>query len=63
MLQWLDEENVPFTTDAMDFAASRGDLEIVKWLYQYRIEGGTAKAMYDAAQEGYLEILKFLYEN
>jgi hypothetical protein len=47
----------------MNYAASNGHLQVVKWLHEYRTEGCTAKAMDLAARNGYLEVIKWLHEN
>jgi len=47
----------------MDYAASNGHIEIVKWLHENRKEGCTTFAMDIAAQNGHLEMVKWLHEN
>jgi hypothetical protein len=44
----------------MDYAASNGYLEVVKWLHENRKEGCTAKAFEDATKNGHLEVVAFL---
>ena len=47
----------------MDYAAEKGNLEVIKWLHYNRNEGCTKKAMNWAANNGNLEIVKWLHEN
>lgn len=47
----------------MIVAASKGHLEIVKWLHEHRSEGCTVLAMDMAASEDHLDIVQFLHEN
>ncbi|KAL3657633.1 hypothetical protein V7S43_017436 [Phytophthora oleae] len=51
------------STEAMDYAAANGHLEVVQWLHMNRSEGCTTKAMNSAAKEGHLEVVKWLYRN
>ena len=55
---YRDENEVVFK-DALDFAATHGHLEIVKYLNNIGAEF-TTDAMDGAARNGYLEIVKFL---
>ena len=48
---------------AMDNAASRGHLEVIKWLHSNRLEGCTTDAMDEAASRGNLEVVKWLHFN
>src|SRR3990172_7483762 len=44
-MAWLTENNVKgCTSDAMDWAADNGQLEVVKWLHENRTEGCTTDA-------------------
>src|SRR5437016_230119 len=52
-----------FTKYAMDFAASNGHLEVIKWLHQNRKEGCNDDAMDNAASNGHLDVVKWLHEN
>eukprot|EP00122_Pirum_gemmata_P011794 Pgem_evm1s10932 len=52
-----------FTYRAMDFAARKGHLDVVKFLHESRNEGMTMDAMDYAAQNGHLAIIKFLHFN
>jgi len=45
----------------MTFAASKGHLEIVKWLHDNRSEGCKANTMNLAAENGHLNVLKWLH--
>ena len=47
----------------MDLTASKGHIEIVKWLHENRKEGCTTRAMYWAERMGHLEIVKWLKDN
>jgi hypothetical protein len=47
----------------MDEAAGQGRLDIVKWLYEHRSEGGTSAAARNAAAGGHFEVVKWLVEN
>ena len=47
----------------MDDAASKGHLEVVKYLHLNRSEGCSTYAMDWAANEGHLEIVKYLHLN
>ncbi|RHY42140.1 hypothetical protein DYB30_004738 [Aphanomyces astaci] len=49
------------TTDAIDFAAGEGHLEVVKFLRQNRSEGCTEQAMNFAAAGGFLDVVEYLY--
>ena len=55
--------NKTITTDAMDYAARYGHLDIVKWLHENRTEGCTTHAMNGTVRYGHLEIVKWLHEN
>jgi phage tail protein X len=47
----------------MDYAASYGHLDIVKWLHENRTEGCTEQAMNLAASYGHLDIIIYLHTN
>jgi len=47
----------------LDYAASLGNLEVIKWLHENRQEGCTINAMNWAAYNGYIEVVKWLHEN
>lgn len=49
-----------WTTKAMDEAATRGRLDIVKWLSVVRNEGCTSAAIDGAARNGHLNVVKWL---
>jgi len=49
------------TTWAMDWAAEKGHLEVVKFLHEHRTEGCTTNAMDWAAKNGHLEVVQFLH--
>lgn len=56
-------ENAPeltCTTMAMDTAAARGHLDIVRFLHEHRSEGCTTHAMNMAAMNGHLDVIQFL---
>jgi len=58
-----ENENLTFTTQAMDWASSNGYLEVVKWLSENRTEGCTTYAMNYAAGKDHLEVVKWLSNN
>ncbi|KAF4146568.1 Ankyrin repeats domain-containing protein [Phytophthora infestans] len=49
-----------WTTKAMDGAATRGRLDLVKWLSVVRNEGCTSAAIDGAARNGHLKVVKWL---
>ncbi|RHZ37997.1 hypothetical protein DYB31_009877 [Aphanomyces astaci] len=49
------------TTFAMDVAAHRGDLDVVRYLHAHRNEGCSDQAIMDAAENGHLEVVQFLH--
>ncbi len=51
------------TTDAMDWAAEYGHLDVVRYLHEKRQEGCTTDAMDWAAGNGHLDVIKWLHEN
>jgi len=59
----LHNENKSCTTHAMDWAATGGHLEVIKWLHENRNEGCTTRAMDSAATGGHFEVVKWLHEN
>ena len=72
LLRLLTKNGLHFTTDAIDYAAENGHLEVVKWLHERashapreagRSEGCTTSAMDLAAMNGHLQIVKWLHEN
>eukprot|EP01133_Synstelium_polycarpum_P002603 gene2603-2989_t len=52
-----------YTAYAMDLAAAKGDLSVVKYLHFNRTEGCTSNAMDQAAAKGDLSIVEFLHFN
>ena len=64
IVKWLHENRTESrTTDAMNYAAENGLLNVVKWLHKNRTEGCTTYAMNDAARCGHLDMVKWLHEN
>ena len=63
VIKWLHNNNYPFTTNAMGWAANYGHLEVVKWLHENRKEGCTAYAMYSAVRNDHLEVVLYLKEH
>ena len=63
LVEWISNNIEKLTTDAMDIAASNGDLPIVKWLHYNRKEGCTTFAMDWAASYGHLDVVKWLHHN
>ena len=62
-IKWKNKYKYQFATDAIDYAAEEGHLEVVKWLHYNRSEGFTVNAMDQAAGRGYLEVVKWLHYN
>ncbi|EFA78425.1 hypothetical protein PPL_09077 [Heterostelium album PN500] len=50
-------------TRAMDVAASKGYLEVCRFLNENRTEGCTYKALESAIVQGHIDVVKYLYEN
>ncbi|EQC36882.1 hypothetical protein SDRG_05711 [Saprolegnia diclina VS20] len=61
LVQTLHERGVACSTNAMDYAAANGHLEIIAFLHAHRREGCTVEAMNAAAANGHLEIIAFLH--
>ena len=51
------------SAEAMDWAASKGHLDVVQWLHHNRTEGCTKYAMNCAAMNGHLDVVKWLHSN
>lgn len=51
------------TSFAMDAAAARGHLNVVKWFHSHRSEGCTTTAMDRAAANGHLEVVQWLHSH
>lgn len=51
------------TFNAIDFAASRGFIDIVFWLHYNTNKGCSRSAMNLAAENGHIEVVKWLHEN
>ncbi len=62
-IKWLHENGEECTQDAMNWAAIRGHLEVVKFLHFNRKEGCSRDAMDKAAGNGHLDVVKFLHIN
>ncbi|CAM9951790.1 unnamed protein product, partial [Ectocarpus fasciculatus] len=58
-----DRFRVAMSTDAVDCAAGNGHLEVVRWLYLHRAEGGTTGAVSAAAAGGHVHVLDWLARN
>lgn len=54
---------IPEATEAMDIAASRGLLDVVRWLHRNQNDGCTTKAMDQAATNGHLHVVQWLHLN
>lgn len=65
VIRWLHENGIDraFSTRTMDWAASIGRLDIVRWLDQNRKEGCTTEAMDLAAIGGYHDVVEWLHNN
>jgi hypothetical protein len=62
---WLHESmpNVVCTKQAMDHAASRGDIKLVMFLHENRKEGCTTNAMDNASRNRHYDVVKWLHKN
>ena len=56
-------ESITGTTCAMNWAAEKGLLDVVKWLHENRTKGCTHRAMDSAAMNGHLDVVKWLHIN
>ncbi|TYZ61578.1 hypothetical protein PybrP1_000775 [[Pythium] brassicae (nom. inval.)] len=65
VLQYLHEHapELACTVKAMDVAARRGHLAVVKFLNENRSEGCLERALDDAAMNGHLEVVRYLHEH
>ncbi|KAF0722033.1 hypothetical protein AaE_009984, partial [Aphanomyces astaci] len=54
--------NSTATTDAMDLAARKGHVSVVRFLHFHRSEGCSHFAMLHAATNGHLNVVQFLYQ-
>ncbi|CAK4712469.1 hypothetical protein LEN26_019064 [Aphanomyces euteiches] len=52
-----------YWTTILDLAASRGHLEVVRFLHSRGFRGCSNQAMNHAAKNGHLEVVKFLHDN
>ncbi|KAG2835535.1 hypothetical protein PC129_g7042 [Phytophthora cactorum] len=55
-------EALPCSLDAMDDAAARGHLEVVKWLHEHHPEWNTRYGLADAVVNGHPEVVDWLIE-
>ena len=65
MIKWIHENikiNNVCTTNAIDYAAQKGYLNIIKWLYENRTEGYTSFAFEFAASYNHLEVVKWFFQ-
>ncbi|OQS03617.1 hypothetical protein THRCLA_04062 [Thraustotheca clavata] len=60
LIHYLHLHGASCTKDAMDWAASAGHLDVVKYLHRNRREGCTTDAMDLAAKHGHLHVVEFL---
>ncbi|ETV94745.1 hypothetical protein H310_11707 [Aphanomyces invadans] len=63
IVQYLHARDYSCTTAAMDIAALRGALDIVRFLHEHRREGCTVLAMDFAASNGHLDVIQFLHSH
>ncbi|CAM9635391.1 unnamed protein product [Scytosiphon promiscuus] len=56
----INRFRVMFSTAAVDGAAAKGHLKVIRWLYRHRLEGGTTAAIDAAAANGHLHVLEWL---
>jgi ankyrin repeat protein len=61
MYQALNHLSGQLGSDAMNWAAMNGHLEIVKWLHTNRTEGCAETAMKLALENSHLEIIEWLH--
>ena len=63
MVQWLNKHRTEgCTTNAVDWAAEEGHLNVFQWLDQHRSEGHTTDALDFSAAFGRYEVVKYLYD-
>lgn len=58
-----NNEPLIFTTNAMDYAAAAGNLEMLKWIHYNIGSGCTEQALYAACGGNRLDIIEFLNDN
>ncbi|CAM9601552.1 unnamed protein product, partial [Ectocarpus sp. 12 AP-2014] len=56
-------EPLTFTPAAMDGAASKGYLDVVRWLHHNRHEGGTSEGLLQAVANGHGDVVEWLLAN
>ncbi|CBJ32800.1 conserved unknown protein [Ectocarpus siliculosus] len=62
--RWDDcAESLTFTPAAMDGAASKGYLDVVRWLHHNRLEGGTSEGLLQAVANGHVDVVQWLLAN
>ena len=63
ILEWLHTYDKECPTCAMDYAASEGYLDIIKWLHKHRPRDCTTEAMDNAIMNGHIDVVDWLYCN
>ncbi|EGG18636.1 hypothetical protein DFA_04131 [Cavenderia fasciculata] len=63
IVQFLHKNGFRGTAAAIDNACLRGDLDIVKFLFENRTEGCTQQAIINACRIGNFEMIKFILSN
>ena len=63
VVEYLTRMGAFCSTRAMDWAAMKGHLDVVKWLHFNRAEGCTEDAINWAAMNGHLDVIKWLHLN
>lgn len=63
LIQRLSEHGARSTPDAMETAAFRGHLDVLRWLHEFRNENCTEFGVNLAAQRGHLDVIQWLDKN
>ncbi|RHY16214.1 hypothetical protein DYB30_004791 [Aphanomyces astaci] len=61
VLRYLNDCPFGWTTKIMDYAATYGELDTVRWLHEHRAEGCSLDAMNHASNNGHLPVVEFLH--
>lgn len=63
IIKFMHWKDASASSIAMDVAASRGNMKMVKWLHENRREGCTYRALYSAMDNGAYELAIWLQNN
>lgn len=63
LIRRLSEHGAKSTPDAMETAAFRGHLDVLRWLHEFKDENCTEFGVNLAAQHGHLDVIQWLHEN